>query len=37
LIAALGGGWDEALLPTAGELVKGFSLLPQLPEVNGLY
>jgi NodT family efflux transporter outer membrane factor (OMF) lipoprotein len=37
LIAALGGGWDEALLPTAGELVKGFSLLPQLPELNGLY
>lgn len=34
LIAALGGGWNVSLLPTQGELVKGFSLLPQLP---GLY
>ncbi len=34
LIEALGGGWDASLLPTQGELVKGFSLLPQLP---GLY
>lgn len=35
LIEALGGGWDVSLLPTEGELVKGFSLLPQLP--SGLY
>ena len=34
LIEALGGGWDASLLPTQVELVKGFSLLPQLP---GLY
>ena len=34
LIEALGGGWDVSRLPTQGELVKGFSLLPQLP---GLY
>ena len=34
LIEALGGGWDVSLLPTQRELVKGFSLLPQLP---GLY
>ena len=30
LIEALGGGWDTLLLPTQTELVKGFSLLPQL-------
>jgi NodT family efflux transporter outer membrane factor (OMF) lipoprotein len=30
LIEALGGGWDTTLLPTAPELEKGFSLLPQL-------
>ena len=34
LIEALGGGWDVSKLPTQGDLVKGFSLLPQLP---GLY
>ena len=32
LIEALGGGWDARLLPTEKELVKGFSLLPQLPQ-----
>jgi len=31
LIEALGGGWDARLLPTKNELVKDFSLLPQLP------
>jgi NodT family efflux transporter outer membrane factor (OMF) lipoprotein len=31
LIEALGGGWSTTLLPTQKELVKGFSLLPQLP------
>jgi NodT family efflux transporter outer membrane factor (OMF) lipoprotein len=31
LIEALGGGWDVRLLPTKNELVKDFSLLPQLP------
>ena len=31
LIENLGGGWDNALLPTKKELVKDFSLLPQLP------
>jgi len=31
LIEALGGGWDVSQLPTQAELVKGFSLLPQLP------
>jgi outer membrane protein TolC len=30
LIEALGGGWDVNLLPTQTELVKDFSLLPQL-------
>ncbi len=30
LIENLGGGWDTNLLPTQKELVKGFSLLPQL-------
>ncbi len=30
LIEALGGGWDTNLLPTQKELVRGFSLLPQL-------
>jgi len=30
LIVALGGGWDTILLPTAGQLQWGFSLLPQL-------
>ena len=30
LIEALGGGWDTNLLPTPTELVKDFSLLPQL-------
>jgi len=30
LIVALGGGWDTTLLPTSSELLKGFSLLPQL-------
>jgi NodT family efflux transporter outer membrane factor (OMF) lipoprotein len=30
LIEALGGGWDASLLPSEGELVKGFSLLPQI-------
>jgi outer membrane protein TolC len=30
LILALGGGWDVNLLPTQTELVRGFSLLPQL-------
>jgi NodT family efflux transporter outer membrane factor (OMF) lipoprotein len=31
LIEALGGGWDVSQLPSQAELVKGFSLLPQLP------
>jgi NodT family efflux transporter outer membrane factor (OMF) lipoprotein len=31
LIEALGGGWDTRLLPAKNELVKDFSLLPQLP------
>ncbi len=31
LIENLGGGWDNALLPSKKELVKDFSLLPQLP------
>jgi NodT family efflux transporter outer membrane factor (OMF) lipoprotein len=31
LIEALGGGWDDRLLPTKKELEKDFSLLPQLP------
>ena len=31
LIENLGGGWDNALLPAKKELVKDFSLLPQLP------
>jgi len=30
LIEALGGGWDTTLLPTQGELERGFSLLPKL-------
>jgi NodT family efflux transporter outer membrane factor (OMF) lipoprotein len=30
LIEAVGGGWDANLLPTQKDLVKGFSLLPQL-------
>jgi len=30
LIEALGGGWDTVLLPTQGQLQKGFSLTPQL-------
>jgi outer membrane protein TolC len=30
LIEALGGGWDTTLLPTQGDLKKGFSLLPKL-------
>lgn len=30
LIEALGGDWDVSLLPTEGELKKGFSLLPQI-------
>jgi NodT family efflux transporter outer membrane factor (OMF) lipoprotein len=30
LIENLGGGWDTNLLPKQNELVKGFSLLPQL-------
>lgn len=30
LIEDLGGGWDTHLLPAQKELVKGFSLLPQL-------
>jgi len=30
LIEDLGGGWDTNLLPKQHELVKGFSLLPQL-------
>jgi NodT family efflux transporter outer membrane factor (OMF) lipoprotein len=30
LIEDLGGGWDANLLPSQKELVKGFSLLPQL-------
>jgi NodT family efflux transporter outer membrane factor (OMF) lipoprotein len=30
LIEDLGGGWDTNLLPTQKELVKGFSLVPQL-------
>jgi NodT family efflux transporter outer membrane factor (OMF) lipoprotein len=30
LIEALGGGWDTTLLPTQKEMVKSFSLLPQL-------
>jgi NodT family efflux transporter outer membrane factor (OMF) lipoprotein len=30
LIQALGGGWDTTLLPTQPQLMKGFSLLPQL-------
>lgn len=31
LIEALGGGWDTALLPSADELTRNISLLPQLP------
>jgi NodT family efflux transporter outer membrane factor (OMF) lipoprotein len=31
LIEALGGGWDARLLPAKNEMVKDFSLLPQLP------
>ena len=31
LIENLGGGWDNVLLPTKKDLVKDFSLLPQLP------
>jgi len=31
LIENLGGGWDNVVLPTKKELVKEFSLLPQLP------
>ena len=34
LIEALGGGWDVSLLPSEAELVKGFSLLPQLPALH---
>ena len=30
LIEALGGGWDTTLLPDRVQLMKGFSLLPQL-------
>ena len=30
LIEDLGGGWDKRLLPTKKEMVKNFSLLPQL-------
>jgi NodT family efflux transporter outer membrane factor (OMF) lipoprotein len=30
LIQALGGGWDTTLLPDRVQLMKGFSLLPQL-------
>jgi NodT family efflux transporter outer membrane factor (OMF) lipoprotein len=30
LIEALGGGWDTVLLPTQGQLQKGFSFTPQL-------
>ncbi len=30
LIEALGGGWEQLLLPTQDEMGKGFSLLPQL-------
>jgi NodT family efflux transporter outer membrane factor (OMF) lipoprotein len=30
LIEALGGGWDVTLMPTQPQLMKGFSLLPQL-------
>jgi NodT family efflux transporter outer membrane factor (OMF) lipoprotein len=30
LIENLGGGWDSNLLPKQNEMVKGFSLLPQL-------
>ena len=35
LIENLGGGWDNALLPTKKDLVKDFSLLPQLPPNRG--
>jgi outer membrane protein TolC len=31
LIEALGGGFDTSVLPTAADLEKDFSLLPQLP------
>jgi hypothetical protein len=31
LIENLGGGWDNALLPTKKELENDISLLPQLP------
>jgi outer membrane protein TolC len=31
LIEALGGGWDNALVPTKKELERDLSLLPQLP------
>ena len=30
LIEALGGGWEQLLIPTQDEMAKGFSLLPQL-------
>ena len=30
LIEALGGGWDTTLLPDRVQLMKGFSLVPQL-------
>jgi NodT family efflux transporter outer membrane factor (OMF) lipoprotein len=30
LIEALGGGWEQLLLPTQDEMARGFSLLPQL-------
>jgi hypothetical protein len=38
LIEALGGGWDTTLLPTAEQLKKGFTFLPQLesqPSLSG--
>ena len=34
LIEALGGGWDTKLLPSKKELVRDFSLLPQLPPID---
>jgi NodT family efflux transporter outer membrane factor (OMF) lipoprotein len=36
LIEALGGGWDTTLLPDQVQLLKGFSLVPQLESTKPL-